>query len=45
MKDGVVVLPKCKCELTEEEKRGAPYCRYAEGMTTTPWTVMLENIL
>ena len=28
VKDGVVVLPKCKCEPTEEEKRGAFYHRY-----------------
>ena len=28
VKDGVMVLPECKCEPTEEEKRGALYCRY-----------------
>ena len=28
MKDGVVVLPECKCEPIEEEKQGALYCRY-----------------
>ena len=28
LKDGVVVLPKCKREPTEEEKRSPLYCRY-----------------
>ena len=28
VKDGIVVLPKCKCEPTDEEKRGLLYCRY-----------------
>ena len=28
LKDGVVVLPECKCEPTKEEKRGPLYCRY-----------------
>nr|POE53130.1 hypothetical protein CFP56_13673 [Quercus suber] len=28
MKDGMVVLPKCKHEPTEEEKQGALYCWY-----------------
>nr|POF05066.1 hypothetical protein CFP56_35627 [Quercus suber] len=28
VRDGMVVLPECKCEPTEEEKRGALYCRY-----------------
>ena len=28
LKDGVVVLPKCKREPIEEEKRGPLYCRY-----------------
>ena len=28
VKDGVVVLPKCKCEPTKEEKRGMVFCRY-----------------
>ena len=28
VKDGVVVLPKCKCEPTNEEKRGPLYSRY-----------------
>ena len=28
VKDGVVVLPECKPEPTEEEKRGALYCWY-----------------
>ena len=28
VKDGVVVLPECKRDSTEEEKQGALYCRY-----------------
>ena len=28
VKDGIVVLPKCKCEPTDEEKRGPLYYRY-----------------
>ena len=28
VKDGVVVLPECKRESTEEEKQSALYCRY-----------------
>ena len=28
VKDGMVVLPECKCEPIEEEKQGALYCRY-----------------
>ena len=40
LKDGVVVLPGCKHEPTDEEKWGPLYCRYHRRCDTISWIVI-----
>ena len=35
----MVVLPECKCEPTDEEKRGPLYCRYYKRCDHHTWIV------